>query len=845
MQTPSSPVVGRGPEQPSPVNEASPVPAVPNAVRDHWGQAGEVATASAGLGAELQRDLEARRLGDQASDSRLRQQAAIVRVGLEALASHDLDGTLDLLVREAATALGVDFCSVQELGPDRATFTVRADHGGPPSLDGSAPLCILGKGQATYTLHSAAPVVSTDLHAERRFNVPATVLAYGARSGMSVILHGKQQPWGVVGAHAKTVRTFTEQDTIFLQAIANLMALAIERDRVETVLRLRTRQQAAVVRLGSEALAGRELEGTLDLLVREAGATLRADFCCVLELGDDRSSFQLRASFGWRAGSAGAAALCEGSDSQARYTLLAGTSVASDDLRKEARFAVHPLVLQEGAVSSMCVILHGKHKVWGVLAAHTKTQRKFTEEDVNFLQAIANVMALAMERERVEVALRNRNRQQAAVAMLGRRALVGPHLDDLFADAAREVASTLQVELCEILQRSPDGKTLLLRAGVGWQPGLVGTARVSSLPTSQGGFTQDADGPVLVADLREETRFEVSPILRDQGVVSGIGVVVPTGTGSFGVLGAHTLRRRAFTQDDSNFLQSVANLLAGAIERHRVEGELRRHRSDLEGLVQERTALLAASNRELEAFSYTISHDLRAPLRSINGLSKILQRRHGDTLPEEANAMLVQMSGETVRMGKLIDSILALSRLGSVQVLHVAVDVSAMATVALQAFQANEPGRDVVWTVEPGLNAVGDEALLRVAVENLVGNAWKFTGRTAGARIVVAGEPAGFRVEDNGAGFDMAHARELFQPFHRLHPAEQFEGTGIGLATVNRIVARHAGRVWAQASPGKGATFHVALPPMPVPMASAPLQDQARGPFHPGPVKPTASDSLP
>lgn len=590
-------------------------------------------------------------------------------------------------------------------------------------------------------------------------------------------------------------------------------AHAAETQRIlQEVLEGRTKQQATIVRLGLEALASRDLTATLDLLVREAGITLAADFCCVLEVAADRNTFLLRAGFGWPPGLIGSAAVAALGDSQANYTLRAFAPVVSPDLRTETRFTVPQLVLQQGAASGMSVVLHGKQQAWGVVGVHAKTVRTFTEDDVNFIQAVANLMALAIERERVEGTLRYRNLQQAAVALLGRRALAGPHLDEFFSEVAHDVAATLDVEFCEVLQQDLNNPTLLLRAGVGWQPNLVGTARVSAAMNSQASFTLNLPHPVVVTDLHTETRFDGSTLLRDHGVTSGMSVLVPGRNGPFGILGAYSRNARIFTQDDSNFLQALANLLALAIERHTSEGELRRHRDDLEGLVEERTVSLAASNRELEAFSYTISHDLRAPLRGINGLSKILLRKHGDALPPEGKEMLRQVADGAVRMGNLIESVLALSRLGTVSLMHVPVDLSSAATSILETLQASDPNRKVEWSVEPGLRAVGDEGLLRLILENLLGNAWKFTGRTEHARILVAHEIGGFRVEDNGAGFDEAHARELFQPFHRLHAADQFDGTGIGLATVSRIVRRHGGRVSANGVLGQGATFRVTLP---------------------------------
>jgi signal transduction histidine kinase len=612
------------------------------------------------------------------------------------------------------------------------------------------------------------------------------------------------------------------------------LAQAIEAQRAtQQILEARTLQQATIVRLGLEALASRDLSSTLDLLVREAAGTLGAEFCSVLEIAADRGSFRLRGAFGWPPDAAGPASflldeVVDGA-SQAEYTVRSADPVVCSDLLTERRFTVQPLVIESGAVSGMSVIVHGRNQSWGVVGVHTKTPRAFTPEDTSFLQAVANLMALAVERDRVERTLRQRNLQQAAVALLGQHALTGPHMDDLFAAAVRDVAATMEVEFCKVMQLDPDGRTLLLRAGVGWEAGLVGSARVSSGMNSQAGFTLNSQGPVLVTDLRSETRFDPSGLLHDHGVVSGMSVLVRGRSRPFGILGVHSRNARTFNQDDVNFLQAVANLLATAIERHAAEGELRRHRDDLEGLVDQRTALLAAANRELEAFSYTISHDLRAPLRAVNGMSKILQRKHGDSLPPDAKELLRTMADEAIRMGHLIDSILSLSRLGTVSLTPVVVDVSATATAVLETLQSRDPARKVAWTVAPGLQVVADAGLLRMLLENLLGNAWKFTGHTAEPRITVSADVRGFRVEDNGAGFDMAHARELFQPFHRLHGAEEFEGTGIGLATVSRIVGRHGGHVRAQGAPGQGAVFSLSFPALAVSMAQ-PEQRLGQGP---------------
>jgi signal transduction histidine kinase len=422
-------------------------------------------------------------------------------------------------------------------------------------------------------------------------------------------------------------------------------------------------------------------------------------------------------------------------------------------------------------------------------------------------------------RRQLEVQLARRNLQQEAVARLGQAALEGLDVPTLLDKAVRETASALDVEFAKIVEPVDDGRTLVLRAGVGWHDGLVGHATLSADGGSQAAYALQAHGPVIVDDLAAETRFSAPPLFVEHGITSGLSVLVGPRDAPYGVLGAHSRHRRTFTQDDINFMQAMANLLGAAIARTRIEAELRRHRADLESIVQERTRLLEASNRELEAFSYTVSHDLRTPLRAIDGFSQILVRQHGPHLPPAAHGILAKIQDNARRMGHLIESLLGLSRLGRKQMSLQPVDLGALAEQVLAQLAASSPKRRVTTVIEPRLQAHGDPALLRVLMENLLGNAWKFSGGRSRARIEVgrladAAEPT-FFVRDNGAGFDMAHAHTLFQAFHRLHSAAEFEGTGVGLASVHRIVQRHGGRVWAEAQPDKGATFWFTLPAPP------------------------------
>ena len=231
--------------------------------------------------------------------------------------------------------------------------------------------------------------------------------------------------------------------------------------------------------------------------------------------------------------------------------------------------------------------------------------------------------------------------------------------------------------------------------------------------------------------------------------------------------------------------------------------------------MQERTAQLEAANKELESFAYSVSHDLRAPLRAISGFSRILLEESEPLLDETAKGYLDRIMAGSQRMGQLIDDILKLSRLSRTEMVLDRVNISAMVQEIAAELQAAEPERRVEFSIEDNLVVVGSQRLLRIALANLLGNAWKFTSRKPQAKIAFGSiEPDGKRsyfVRDNGSGFNMQYADKIFKPFERLHKESEFPGTGIGLAIVHRIIQRHHGRVWAESAEGQGSTFYFSL----------------------------------
>ncbi|MGC9524333.1 MAG: PAS domain S-box protein [Limnospira sp.] len=451
-----------------------------------------------------------------------------------------------------------------------------------------------------------------------------------------------------------------------------------------------------------------------------------------------------------------------------------------------------------------------------------RVRTSFVRDAAGEVLRVVGVTEEITKRKNAELCLAAQLRQQAGIALLSQKALSGLDLCQLFDETVAEVAESLDVEYSKILQRLPGGEGLLLKAGVGWAPGLVGQAIVGADGDSQAGYTLLTREPVVVESLDSETRFSGPELLRDHGVVSGISVAIEGADDRpFGVLGIHTRRRRHFDRSDVNFLQSVANLLASAIARREAERELRQLNAHLEERVRVRTQQLQKSNQELESFSYSVSHDLRAPLRAIQGLTQALWEDYGSQLADDmAREYTHRIMAAATQMDTLIRDLLTYSRLGRAEI-HlnpVALDGAIEEVWDTLDLELRDAG--VQLKIAPDLPVVyGNYRIIYQAIANLLANAAKFVAPDVRPTISIwATQTDGWArlwVADNGIGIDPQYHDRIFRVFERLHGVESYPGTGIGLAIVRRGIERLGGRCGVESNLDEGSKFWIELPTSP------------------------------
>ncbi|MEO6319358.1 MAG: PAS domain S-box protein [Polaromonas sp.] len=470
----------------------------------------------------------------------------------------------------------------------------------------------------------------------------------------------------------------------------------------------------------------------------------------------------------------------------AGQAIRSGQPQRRGDISRADDFFWRDAALQRGYLSSIGLPLRNEKHSFGVLTLYAGQIQQFAPEEVKLLQELADNLAFGivslrarLERRRSEEAARQASaklREQASLIDLGPDAIVVRNLDRTLRFWNKGAERMYGWPAEEVL-----GKTM---ADLMYRDPQALTAVIDQALATEGGWTG-----------------EVEKGARDGSTV-------------------HVEMRCTVVRDENGQVNGMMSVDTDIRERKQAREEILQLNASLEERVEQRTAQLKFANQQLEAFSYSVSHELRSPLSAVDGFSKLLEKAltsSGDAAPSERSRhYLARIRAGIGQMGELIEAMLSLAQVSRSSLCWEPVDLSAQAEALLLGYQEREPGRVAQLQIEPGLLAQGDPRLLGQVLDNLLGNAWKFTTGKASTCITV-GQDTGsdgetvFFVRDNGAGFDMTNAANLFGAFQRLHSQAQFAGTGIGLATVQRIIERHGGRVWAESVQDQGATFYFTL----------------------------------
>jgi signal transduction histidine kinase len=473
------------------------------------------------------------------------------------------------------------------------------------------------------------------------------------------------------------------------------------------------------------------------------------------------------------------------------------------------------LMRQLDLSSILCVPLQIRNQVIGAQLLYRRGGNRgpFNTEDLSLAQDIADRAALALGNARLlqqvqRYADRLQHLHALDQAILARRSLpeiaqaAVRHIEHLIAstrvgvvliDLGMRTMTVLVLQVRGATFLPPSTQTSLEVFGVAIEPLLRGkayhVADVAALP----------ELPAFIREGRAEDvrAYFHMPIMAEGELIALLNV----GSDQPG----------AFVQEHIEIAREVADQLSIAIQQARLRAQAERQAQELEQRVADRTAELVAANKELEAFSYSVSHDLRAPLRAIDGFSRILQEDYSANLPEEAQRYFQLVRGNAQQMGRLIDDLLAFSRLSRQPLSRRSVDPAALVRECLDELREEQAGRRVEITIGELPTCQADPALLKQVWINLLSNAIKYTGPRDPATIAIGSRFQGaetiYFIQDNGVGFDMRYSDKLFGVFQRMHRAEEYEGTGVGLAIVQRVIHRHGGRIWAEAAVDQGATF--------------------------------------
>ncbi|WP_456432550.1 GAF domain-containing protein [Thermosulfuriphilus sp.] len=680
-----------------------------------------------------------------------------------------------------------------------------------------------GQGPTGQAIRTGRPVVNQDIlnnplyapwrkEAQRR----------GYASSVALPLVGNGRVFGALNIYASDPFAFDLEETELLESLAKNLAHGIvslrakeEQKRARKILETQARQQKAVAELGRLALKVQDLDRLFNEAVRLLVETMEVKYAKVLELLPSGKEFILRSGVGWKEGLVGQARVPAHRGSQAGFTLLSQRPVVVEDFEQEDRFIPPKLLIDHEVRSGLSVIIGPVDRPYGVLGAHCRLKRSFSPDDINFFQAVANILAEAIERQRAKESLLAYTRRLEVLHTMEKMILEARSLE--------EIATIVLTKVCGLLSASLGSIVYLPRKGGAKLLALYPSKQLSPEDNPLSFFTLGFKDDILaindLSGLKEKNQFQ--KWLLSQGICSWVGIGLRVANNLIGYLGLGSKEAHFFSPGRLEIVQEVADILAIAIHQAELNERVRRHAQELEHLVAERTknleetaSKLREANQELEAFVYSVSHDLRAPLRAMEGFAQALLEDYGSLLDATGQDYARRIVGAAETMDNLIQDLLNYSRLLRQEIRLRRVDLDEILDQVLEQLTPEIEEKKARVDVQRPLGKIlGQPSVIVQIMINLLSNALKFVAPGTVPQIKLWTEDLGIFlklwVEDNGIGIAPEYQEQIFRIFERLHGVETYPGTGIGLAIVKKGAERLGGQVGVVSRIGQGSQFWV------------------------------------
>ncbi|MFN6570431.1 PAS domain S-box protein [Dendronalium sp. ChiSLP03b] len=734
------------------------------------------------------REMTAHKQAEEELRVRARQQKAIAQLGQLALSGINLTALMDETVTLVAQTLNMEYCKILELLPQRDILLLRAGIGWQPELVGRATVSTGTNSQAGYTLLFNQPVVVTDINKETRFRGSSLLFNHGAIGGISVIINGHNPPWGVLGAHTSRQRTFSQNDINFLQGVANILAEAIDRSESTQALQESYNLLQSVLEGTNDAVFVKDRQGRYQLL-NTAAARIFGNAKDQIVGKDDTQLLPIDI----------AAAIRETD----RRIMTRGRAEVVEELVREA----------------------------GSLHTYLSTKDPYRDARGNIIGLIGIARDIT-ERKRAEAALFRSNQRLETLQAIDRAILRAESPEQIAQAALERLTSVITCQHAAVILfnfNTGEAQILAGQIALNFAKSVVPITALTPLET-----VKQREPTLYIEDIASlSSRTPALERQLQEGSRSFLAVALLVEDNLIGDLTLFANRPAAFSPEDQAIASEIATQLAIAIQQSRLREQLQNYANQLEQRVTERTAALVEANNELEAFGYSVSHDLRAPLRSMQGLAQALQEDYSDLLDSDGQEYIERIIASAERMDGLIQDLLNYSRLSRAEMKLRILNLTEIVTEATSQLETLRSRQAQITIEQPLPEVIGHRTTLIQVLVNLLSNAIKFVPTNKQPQVRVwaevgraggAGEAGGelltqhsvlprirLWVEDNGIGIAPEHQERIFNVFERLHGEESYPGSGIGLAIVRKGVERMGGQVGVESVIGQGSRFWIEL----------------------------------